>query len=195
ARIPYEVPAAAELGERLDAVLRVIYLVFNEGYSASSGESATRADLSAEALRLARLLAALLPEPEAMGLLALMLLHESRGAHLAERGPDSARASGPEQVGPKTHRRRHLAGGGGALLPALRPLQPAGGHLGGARRGARGRGDRLGADRGALRRARAPRPLAGRSAEPRRGARDARRPRGRTFTCRGDPGKRRSARL
>jgi len=80
ARIPYEVPAAAELGERLDAVLRVIYLVFNEGYSASSGESATRADLSAEALRLARLLAALLPEPEAMGLLALMLLHESRRA-------------------------------------------------------------------------------------------------------------------
>jgi len=80
ARIPYEVPAAAELGERLDAVLRVIYLVFNEGYSASSGESATRADLSAEAVRLARLLVALLPEPEAMGLLALMLLHESRRA-------------------------------------------------------------------------------------------------------------------
>src|SRR4030095_1453171 len=71
ARIPYEVPGAAELPERLDAVLRVIYLVFNEGYSASSGASATRADLSAEALRLARLLAELLPEPEAMGLLAL----------------------------------------------------------------------------------------------------------------------------
>jgi RNA polymerase sigma-70 factor (ECF subfamily) len=78
ARIPYEVPDATELPERLDAVLRVIYLVFNEGYSASSGASATRADLSAEALRLARLLVDLLPEPEAMGLLALMLLHESR---------------------------------------------------------------------------------------------------------------------
>ena len=78
ARIPYEVPGTAELAERLDAVLRVIYLVFNEGYSASSGESATRADLSAEAVRLARLLVELLPEPEAVGLLALMLLHESR---------------------------------------------------------------------------------------------------------------------
>jgi RNA polymerase sigma-70 factor (ECF subfamily) len=80
ARIPYEVPGAAQLPERLDAVLRVIYLVFNEGYSASSGASATRADLSAEALRLARLLVELLPEPEAMGLAALMLLHESRRA-------------------------------------------------------------------------------------------------------------------
>ena len=78
ARIPYEVPGAAELAERLQAVLRVIYLVFNEGYSASSGVTLTRADLSAEALRLARLLVELLPEPEAMGLLALMLLHESR---------------------------------------------------------------------------------------------------------------------
>ncbi|HEY6821217.1 MAG TPA: RNA polymerase sigma factor [Burkholderiales bacterium] len=78
ARIPYEVPGAAELPERLEAVLRVIYLVFNEGYSASSGDSVTRADLSGEALRLARLLVELMPEPEAMGLLALMLLHESR---------------------------------------------------------------------------------------------------------------------
>jgi RNA polymerase sigma-70 factor, ECF subfamily len=80
ARIPYEVPGAADLPERLDAVLRVIYLVFNEGYSASSGASLTRADLSAEALRLARLLVALLREPEAMGLLALLLLHEARRA-------------------------------------------------------------------------------------------------------------------
>jgi RNA polymerase sigma-70 factor (ECF subfamily) len=80
ARIPYEVPGAAELPERLDAVLRVIYLVFNEGYSASSGSSLTRSDLSGEALRLARLLVELLPEPEALGLLALMLLHESRRA-------------------------------------------------------------------------------------------------------------------
>ena len=80
ARIPYQVPAPEELPQRLDSVLRVIYLVFNEGYSASSGESLTRQDVSAEAIRLARLLVELLPEPEAMGLLALMLLHESRRA-------------------------------------------------------------------------------------------------------------------
>ena len=78
ARIPYQVPSRADLPERLDAVLRVIYLVFNEGYSASSGESLTRHDLSAEAIRLGRLLVELLPEPEAVGLLALMLLQESR---------------------------------------------------------------------------------------------------------------------
>jgi RNA polymerase sigma-70 factor (ECF subfamily) len=80
AGIPYQVPSQDELPERLDSVLRVIYLVFNEGYSASSGASLTRHDLSGEAIRLARLLTALLPEPEAMGLLALMLLHESRRA-------------------------------------------------------------------------------------------------------------------
>jgi RNA polymerase sigma-70 factor (ECF subfamily) len=78
ARIPYEIPAVPELPDRLDAVLHVIYLVFNEGYSASSGGSLTRADLSGEAIRLGRLLVELLPEPEALGLLALMLLHESR---------------------------------------------------------------------------------------------------------------------
>jgi RNA polymerase sigma-70 factor (ECF subfamily) len=80
ARIPYQVPAHAELAERLGAVLRVIYLVFNEGYAASSGALLTRHDLSAEAIRLGRLLVELLPEPEAVGLLALMLLHESRRA-------------------------------------------------------------------------------------------------------------------
>jgi len=78
ARIPYQVPPEAELPGRLDAVLRVIYLVFNEGYAASSGATLTRADLSGEAIRLGRLLVELLPEPEAIGLLALMLLHESR---------------------------------------------------------------------------------------------------------------------
>ena len=78
ARIPYEVPGRAQLPDRLDSVLRVIYLVFNEGYLASSGASLMRHDLSGEAIRLARLLVGLLPEPEAIGLLALMLLHESR---------------------------------------------------------------------------------------------------------------------
>ena len=78
ARIPYEVPAASELPERLEPVLRVVYLVFNEGYAASSGTSLVRHDLCAEAIRLARLLVELLPEPEAMGLLALMLLQDSR---------------------------------------------------------------------------------------------------------------------
>ena len=78
ARIPYEVPPPSELPDRLDTVLHVIYLVFNEGYSASFGASLTRADLSCEAIRLGRLLLQLLPEPEVMGLLALMLLHESR---------------------------------------------------------------------------------------------------------------------
>ena len=80
ARIPYEVPPRAELPERLDNVLRVIYLVFNEGYSASSGASLTRHDVSGEAIRLGRLLLELLPEPEVAGLLALMLLQESRRA-------------------------------------------------------------------------------------------------------------------
>ena len=80
ARIPYEVPPPAELPDRLDTVLHVVYLLFNEGYSASFGASLTRADLSGEAIRLGRLLLHLLPEPEVMGLLALMLLHESRRA-------------------------------------------------------------------------------------------------------------------
>ena len=85
ARIPYQVPTEAELPDRLDAVLRVIYLVFNEGYAATAGDSLTRHDLSSEAIRLGRLLAELLPQPEALGLLALMLLHESRRA--ARAGP------------------------------------------------------------------------------------------------------------
>jgi RNA polymerase sigma-70 factor, ECF subfamily len=78
ARIPYQVPSPAELPDRLVTVHQVIYLVFNEGYFASSGESLTRFDLSGEAIRLGRLLVELLPEPEVMGLLALMLLQESR---------------------------------------------------------------------------------------------------------------------
>jgi RNA polymerase sigma-70 factor (ECF subfamily) len=80
ARIPYKVPTAVDLPDRLDAVLRVVYLVFNEGYSASSGTAITRHDLSNEAISLGRLLVELLAEPEALGLLALMLLHDSRRA-------------------------------------------------------------------------------------------------------------------
>ena len=80
AGIPYQVPSSEDLPGRLDPVLQVIYLVFNEGYSASSGLTLTRHDLSAEAIRLGRLLVGLLPEPEAVGLLALMLLHEARRA-------------------------------------------------------------------------------------------------------------------
>jgi RNA polymerase sigma-70 factor (ECF subfamily) len=87
ARIPYEVPSQSELAPRLDTVLHVIYLVFTEGYSASSGGSLTRPDLSGEAIRLGRLLVELLPEPESQGLLALMLLHESRrGARTSPEG-------------------------------------------------------------------------------------------------------------
>jgi RNA polymerase sigma-70 factor (ECF subfamily) len=80
AGIPYQVPSRADLPERLDTVLHVVYLVFNEGYSASSGATLTRRDLSGEAVRLGRLVAELLPDPEAIGLLALMLLHEARRA-------------------------------------------------------------------------------------------------------------------
>ena len=87
ARIPYEVPSRGDLPQRLERVLQVIYLVFTEGYAASSGESLTRPDLSGEAIRLGRLLVELLPEPEAQGLLALMLLQESRrGARTSSTG-------------------------------------------------------------------------------------------------------------
>ena len=86
ARIPYKVPSQADLPQRLETVLQVIYLVFNEGYSATSGESLTRQELSGDAIRLGRLVGQLLPEPEVQGLLALMLLQESRRA--ARTSPD-----------------------------------------------------------------------------------------------------------
>jgi RNA polymerase sigma-70 factor (ECF subfamily) len=86
ARIPYEVPERSQVAERLAGVQHVIYLLFNEGYAASAGDSLTRADLSAEAIRLGRLLAQMLPDGEVMGLLALMLLHESR--RLARASPN-----------------------------------------------------------------------------------------------------------
>ena len=112
ANIPYEVPAGPQLAERLDAVLRVIYLVFNEGYSASAGESLTRADLSAEAIRLGRLLVDLLPEPEASGLLALMLLQESRRAARASASGDLIRLEDQD----RTRWNRELIGEGVALV-------------------------------------------------------------------------------
>ncbi|WP_254061561.1 DUF6596 domain-containing protein [Granulicella sp. L60] len=87
-RIRYEVPSPQELPERLDAVLQVIYLVFNEGYSAAAGAEVTRAELTSEAIRLGRLLTELRPEPEVVGLLSLMLLQESR-APREHRQPES----------------------------------------------------------------------------------------------------------
>jgi RNA polymerase sigma-70 factor (ECF subfamily) len=88
ARIPYQVPSRADLPDRLDAVLRVVYLVFNEGYSASSGTEITRHDLSSEAISLGRLLFDLLPEPDVAGLVGLMLLHDSRRAARASPAGD-----------------------------------------------------------------------------------------------------------
>jgi RNA polymerase sigma-70 factor (ECF subfamily) len=78
AAVPYEVPAPAELPARLESVLQVVYLIFNEGYAATEGPSLTRADLCAEAVRMGRLLVELMDEPETLGLLAMMLLHEAR---------------------------------------------------------------------------------------------------------------------
>ena len=154
ARIPYQVPEPDELAERLDSVLRVIYLVFNEGYSASSGQSLTRVDLSGEAIRLGRLLVELLPEPEAIGLLALMLLQESRRAarasHDGRAGP--AQRPGPLALEPGSNRRGVGAGDKVARVAAPRSLHAPGGDRGGARRCGQRRRHGLGRDRRALRR-------------------------------------------
>jgi RNA polymerase sigma-70 factor (ECF subfamily) len=128
ARIPYQVPARADLPERLDTVLHVIYLVFNEGYSASSGQSITRSDLSAEAIRLGRLMAELLskaeaeaePEPEVVGLLALMLLQESRRA--ARTSPDGELVL-LENQDRSTWNREQIAEGVSLVRRALRSQQ------------------------------------------------------------------------
>jgi len=123
ARIPYQVPPLADLPDRLDSVLHVVYLVFNEGYSASSGESLTRPDLSGEAIRLGRLLVELLPDPEAIGLLALMLLHESRRA--ARLSADGELVLLADQDRSRWHR-DHIAEGSALVDRALgsRPLGP-----------------------------------------------------------------------
>jgi RNA polymerase sigma-70 factor (ECF subfamily) len=122
AKIPYAVPAPDELAERLDSVLRVIYLVFNEGYAASSGDTLTRADLSAEAIRLARLLVELLPEAEAMGLLALMLLHESRRAARTDAAGDLVLLYEQD----RTRWNRAMIAEGIALVERALPLRPPG---------------------------------------------------------------------
>ena len=184
ARIPYRVPNEADLPDRLRAVLAVVYLIFNEGYTASSGERLVREDLCAEAIRLGRLLAELMPdEPEVMGLLALMLLVESRRAarNDARRRPRAAGRPGPQPLGSRAHRR---GPGDRAALPAAQPARPVpdpgGDQRRPQRRADRGR-HRLAADPAALR------PAAGARAEPGRGAQ----PRGRGGRGRGT-GRRRS---
>ena len=121
ARIPYEVPAQADLSQRLGMVLRVVYLVFNEGYSASSGPSLLRADLSGEAIRLGRLLVQLLPEPEAMGLLGLMLLHESRRAARAGTDGDIVLLAEQDRA---LWNREQIAEGSALVTRALRSGRP-----------------------------------------------------------------------
>ncbi len=131
--IPFVIPAAEEFPKRLEAVLAVVYLVFNEGYSATSGESLTRADLSGEAIRLGRLLAGLLPDPEAVGLLALMLLHESRRP--ARSTPEGDIVLLEDQDRSKWDARliaegralveRRSARGGSARTPSRRPSPPS----------------------------------------------------------------------
>ena len=184
--------------ERLDSVLRVIYLVFNEGYSASSGASLTRHDLSGEAIRLGRLLVDLLPEPEAMGLLALMLLHESRRA--ARTSPAGELILLDEQDRSLWDRAQIAEGRAlvraRAVVAACRSLRDPGGDCGRACGCSHSRGDRLGADRRTLRCAGCGSMTFTRGGiEPCRRGGDAR------WTCRGpgtdrrDPRARRSGRL
>ena len=153
ARIPYQVPSPSELPERLDAVLRVVYLAFNEGYSASSGTSLTRADLSGEAIRLGRLLLELMQEPEVMGLLGLMLLHESRrtASHIGDGRTRAPGSTGPFTLEPRSHSGRHRTGGAVAVLAAIRSLYDSSCHRGSACRITQRLLDRLGSDRRTLR--------------------------------------------
>ena len=188
-RIPFRVPPDDMLAERLAGVLRVVYLVFTEGHMATCGESAVRGDLCEEAIRLARLIARLMPdEAEALGLLALLLLTDARRA---------ARLDGGELVALEDQDRTRWDAAriteGVAVLerglalgrpgPYLIQAAIAGLHAQATTLG----GDRLAADRRPLRRARAPRRLAGRDRQPRRRGRPRARPRGRA----GDPGARR----
>ena len=175
AEVPFELPPADERRERLGGVLSVLYVIFTEGSTATSGDRLLRPDLAYEAIRLARMLAALLPdEPEVHGLLALFELTAARFP--ARTGPDgdagAARGPGPAALGP---RRRSAVGGPrwpAGDRPRPRRLRPAGRDRRVPRVGALGRGDRLGPDRAALRGARPGRALAGRRAQPGRRRRD-----------------------
>ena len=148
-KLPYQVPEPAELPERLETVLHVIYLVFNEGYSASSGDTLTRADLSGEAIRLARLLVELLPDPEVVGLLAMMLLHESRRE--ARTTPDGDLVLLEDQD--RSLWNQELIAQGTTLVERalrsgqIRPIHDPGRHLGCPRQCADRYRDRLGRDR------------------------------------------------
>ena len=153
AGIPYRVPRDEDLPDRLGGVLRVVYLIFNEGYTASAGAELVRDDLCAEAVRLGRLLVELMPdEPEAAGLLALMLLTQSRRPARTDRRR-RARAPGrpgPRALGSRAHRR---GSGDRATVPGAPPAGPLpdpGGHQRGPRRCRDGAADRLGSDPGAL---------------------------------------------
>ena len=169
AKIPYRVPGDAELPDRLQPVLAVLYLVFNEGYTASAGDELTRADLCAEAIRLARLLAELMPdEPEVIGLLALLLLTESRRA--ARTAPDGSLVLLPDQD--RSRWDRELIAEGQTLVRAcLRRNQPGavpdpGGHQRRPQRRPDGRRHRLGPDPRPLRPAPGRHPDPGRGPEP-----------------------------
>ena len=196
AGIPFVIPAAEELPERLEAVLAVVYLVFNEGYSATSGESLTRADLSGEAIRLGRLLAELLPDPEAVGLLALMLLHESRRP--ARSTPEGDIVLLEDQDRSKWDAR--LIAEGRALVErarhaAVRHVHRPGGHRRRPRVGAECGRHRLAADRGTVRRPPRDQPLSGGGAQPRGGRGHARRAGGRPRAHRRHPRPQRPRRL
>ena len=198
ARIPYEVPSPERLGERLDGVLRVLYLLFTEGYAPTSGGGQVRADLCAEAIRLARLLTALLPaEAEASALLGLLLLQDSRQETRFDAAgrPGDARRAGPHALGRGAHRRRRRARGGRAPPRRGRLLRDPGGHRGPARAGRARGGHRLAADRDPLRRPAAAAPVAGRRAEPRGRRRDGGRAGAGPAPPRGDRVGRRARRL
>ncbi len=153
-RIPYEVPSRAELANRLGAVLQVVYLVYNEGFATTKGKDLIRPDLAEQALYLGRLLVDLLPEPEALGLLALMLFHESRRAARTDaQGEQDTMEPGADSGGD----------GPGGPSPSLRPfriLHPSGCHCRSSFRGTIRRDDRLVTDRASLRYAPGGRPVA-----------------------------------
>ena len=137
AGLRFDLPPEAERGERLQVVLHVLYLVFNEGYAATSGATAARTDLTAEAIRLTRLLHRLVPAAEVAGLLALMLLTDARRPARTDRGrvAGAAGRAGPQPLGRGADRRGHRADLGDARHRPGRAVPAAGGHRRGARRG------------------------------------------------------------